>query len=282
MKTGGLGGLFFSISNARFVYLQLLAAPRLAGEVRAVAPQIEGKLVYLRTPDGRELPVRASGEIPSARRRGGGAPRSPPAVDRRPGGPRLGRARTRLLKHAIDHFHLPPTGLANPESWAEWHYFNVLSATDAVGLHLVHRGRRGPRRTVGGAAAGDHARGGAAGPPLHRHGRAARRALLHQPRRPRDRRQHRHRHRRRQLPAPRSGRRGGRGGRPLALDPRRDARAAGVLPRRAGRGGDFASGVRGAGRSSPTRAAPSASRRGARRTTARSRTTTTTGACGAA
>ena len=29
MKTGGLGGLFFSIDHARFIYEQLLAAPRL-------------------------------------------------------------------------------------------------------------------------------------------------------------------------------------------------------------------------------------------------------------
>ena len=28
MKTGGLGGMFFSIANARFVYLQMLASPR--------------------------------------------------------------------------------------------------------------------------------------------------------------------------------------------------------------------------------------------------------------
>src|ERR687896_482845 len=51
MKTGGVGGLFFSIDHARFVYRQLLAAPRLARDVAAVAPQIEGKLLYLRTAD---------------------------------------------------------------------------------------------------------------------------------------------------------------------------------------------------------------------------------------
>src|ERR1044071_1469535 len=66
MKTGGLGGLFFSIDHARFIYRQLLAAPRLAAEVATVAPQIEGKLLYLRAA-GRpaELPILASGEIPS-------------------------------------------------------------------------------------------------------------------------------------------------------------------------------------------------------------------------
>ena len=129
MKTGGLGGLFFSIPNARFVYLQLLAAPRLADAVKAVAPQIEGKLVYLRTADGREIPVRASGEIPSAAAAVGAAPElaagrwADDASDRGWANPEPA-----ALKHAIDHFHLPPPGLANPESWAEWHYFNVLSA----------------------------------------------------------------------------------------------------------------------------------------------------------
>src|SRR3954466_1823215 len=38
MKTGGLGGLFFSIDHARFIYRQLLASPRLAPHVTAVAP----------------------------------------------------------------------------------------------------------------------------------------------------------------------------------------------------------------------------------------------------
>src|SRR5688500_19802525 len=40
MKTGGVGGLFFSIDHARFVYRQLLAAPRLGGVVAAAAPQV--------------------------------------------------------------------------------------------------------------------------------------------------------------------------------------------------------------------------------------------------
>src|SRR6478672_4645060 len=65
MKTGGLGGLFFSIDHARFVYGQLLASPRLASQVSVVAPQIEGKLLYAQTPDGREVPVMATGENPS-------------------------------------------------------------------------------------------------------------------------------------------------------------------------------------------------------------------------
>src|SRR5262245_38134345 len=47
LKTGGLGGLFFSIDHARFVYRQMLAAPRLSSHVVTVAPQIEGRLLCL-------------------------------------------------------------------------------------------------------------------------------------------------------------------------------------------------------------------------------------------
>src|SRR5438874_8405347 len=61
MKTGGLGGLFFSIDHARFIYQQLLAAPRLASSVAEVAPQIEGKLLYVHTSNVREVPVLAGG-----------------------------------------------------------------------------------------------------------------------------------------------------------------------------------------------------------------------------
>jgi len=65
LKTGGLGGMFFSIDRAHFIYRQLLAAPRLSPFVAAVAPQIEGKLLYARTLDGDEIAVLASGELPS-------------------------------------------------------------------------------------------------------------------------------------------------------------------------------------------------------------------------
>ena len=128
MKTGGVGGLFFSIDHARFVHLQLLASPRLAGEVRAVAPQIEGKLLYLRA-NGREHPVRASGEIPSATRAVGGAPVLAAGAWEDDGGDvRWTSPTPSELRHDIDRFHLPPDGVASRESWAEWHYFNVLSA----------------------------------------------------------------------------------------------------------------------------------------------------------
>src|SRR5688500_6516085 len=74
LKTGGLGGLFFSIDHARFVHRQLLTSPRLERQVLAAAPQIEGKLLYLRTVSGGEQAVRATGEIPSLTEAVGGAP----------------------------------------------------------------------------------------------------------------------------------------------------------------------------------------------------------------
>ncbi|MFN2567560.1 MAG: hypothetical protein ABR499_21405 [Gemmatimonadaceae bacterium] len=131
MKTGGLGGLFFSIDHARFIYRQLLASPRLSDDVVAVAPQIEGKLLYVRTADGAERPVRASGEIPS-RTAAVGAGAS--LVEGRwadDDGDRRWRDPTPFeLRHEMDRFHLPPAraGGAPDESWAEWHYFNVVSA----------------------------------------------------------------------------------------------------------------------------------------------------------
>ena len=128
MKTGGLGGMFFSIDHARFLHRQFLAAPRLRDVVSAVAPQIEGKLLYLRTSDGRELSVRAGGDIPSLTAAVGAAPNVTSgawvdeSLDRRWASPTMAE-----LRHAIDHFHLPAAQARSDPSWAEWHYFNFIS-----------------------------------------------------------------------------------------------------------------------------------------------------------
>lgn len=129
MKTGGLGGLFFSIDHARFIYAQLLAAPRLAPQIAAVAPQIEGKLLYARTHDGREIPVMASGEIPSRTAAVGAMPALSSGEWLDDGLDREWREpQPDELRNAIDHFHLPPPTARHDPTWAEWHYFNVLSA----------------------------------------------------------------------------------------------------------------------------------------------------------
>src|SRR5258705_2109152 len=47
MKTGGVGGLFFSIDHGSFLYHQVLASPRYGAEIAAVAPRIEGRPLYV-------------------------------------------------------------------------------------------------------------------------------------------------------------------------------------------------------------------------------------------
>lgn len=127
MKTGGVGGLFFSIDHARFIDRQLLDAPRLAGAVRAVAPQIVAKLVYLRTRTG-EYAVQASGDIPSRSAAVGALPRATAGEWVDDAGDRRWVAPSRYeLYSDMDHFHLPPPGIADAASWGEWHYFNVLA-----------------------------------------------------------------------------------------------------------------------------------------------------------
>ncbi len=128
MKTGGVGGMFFSIDNARFIYRQVLAAPRLAPAIAAAAPQIEGTLVYLRARDSL-IAVRATGEIPSLSRVVGAVPAVAAGAWTDDSADAAWRDPSPAQLYAqIDHFHMPPTDAPHPESWAEWHYFNVLSA----------------------------------------------------------------------------------------------------------------------------------------------------------
>ncbi len=129
MKTGGLGGMFFSIDHARFIYKQLLAAPRLEPVVAAVAPQIEDKLLYARLADGREIAVVGSADLPSRTAAVGAAPRLAGGTWTDDDADRAWRDPSPAeLRDAIDHFHLPPANLRADPTWAEWHYFNVLSA----------------------------------------------------------------------------------------------------------------------------------------------------------
>ena len=128
MKTGGIGGLFFSIDHAAFLYRQVLASPRYRKEIEAVAPQIEGRLLYARTRDGREFPVHATGEIPAATRAVGAAAEVIAGKWENDDGDRSWVAPTPLeLRNQIDHFHVPSDSVTGKDSWAEWHYFNVIS-----------------------------------------------------------------------------------------------------------------------------------------------------------
>ncbi len=169
LKTGGLGGLFFSIDHARFIHQQLLASPRLGGLVSAAAPQIEGKLAYVRLANGREVAVRASADIPSLTAAVGAAPVVTEGAWADDEGDRRWRAPTMAeLRDDIDHFHEPPREVRGDPSWAEWHYFNVISAD---------RRRWAFVSFILGGAVGDPTRpwGGQVLVTLHEQGRAARR-----------------------------------------------------------------------------------------------------------
>ena len=127
LRTGGLGGMFHGIEQARFVSRQLVGGPRHADLVTAVSPVLEQKLLRLRHA-GRTWPVRAGGELPDAAARLGagltvvdGAWRNttrdsawltPPAT---------------ALYDALDRAHLPQ---AVDSTWAEWQYYNILVAPD--------------------------------------------------------------------------------------------------------------------------------------------------------
>jgi hypothetical protein len=168
MKTGGLGSLFLSITNARFVYLQLLAKRR---EVRAAAPQDDDELLYLTTSDGVERPVEAAGDIPSAQRAVGAMPAlAAGAWADDSADPRWRAPTPAQLEHDIDHFHTPSEEVGAAElcpadqsssaqrcidarrsraTWAEWHYFNVLSADHARWAFITFIvGSRGARMLV--------------------------------------------------------------------------------------------------------------------------------------
>lgn len=175
MKTGGLGGMFLSIDHARFIYRQILASPRLAGQVTAVAPQVVGKLVYLTLPNGTEQPVLASGQIPSRNGAvGAGASLragawTDDARDRRWMDPTPYE-----LRNEIDHFHEPPPMAAGNPSWAEWHYFNVVSADGKRWAFISYI-------VAGAIGEGVKHWGGQVLVTLHEQGRAARRFVADVP-----------------------------------------------------------------------------------------------------
>ena len=126
MKTGGLGGMFFSIDHSRFIHRQLLTAPRLRHEVANAAPQIASKLLYLGV-GSRIIPLIASGEIPSLMSAVGAAPRIVAGEWRDTDADRNWTSPTASeLRHEIDRFHLPPAEARGDSTWGEWHYFNVL------------------------------------------------------------------------------------------------------------------------------------------------------------
>ena len=124
LRTGSMGDLFFGIDRARFVERVMLEGPRFGGIVKASAPVIEQKLLYL-THGGERLLVRAGGEIPSRSRTVGaaltlGAGRWDDTPDDRG---YVSPAPQRLYDE-LDRFHLPKH---RDPSWGEWQYYNVVT-----------------------------------------------------------------------------------------------------------------------------------------------------------
>jgi hypothetical protein len=93
--------------------------------VRAVSPNIEGKLLYLRRGQ-LVIPVRAGGEIPSrAAAVGAGLRLSAGSWQDSRADSGFVAPSAQQLYDEIDRLHLPRT----PDStWAEWHYFNVVTS----------------------------------------------------------------------------------------------------------------------------------------------------------
>ena len=148
MKTGGIGGLFFSIDHASFLYRQLFASPRFAKEVAAVAPQIEGRVLYIRTAEGKEYPVNASGEIPAATRAVGAAPE---IIEGKWGNDDGGAStRDRPLSSSFGQ-----RGRSRDVGRVAL-LQRVIAGWKAVGVHLVHRWRRCHQHQMG-RTTGHHA-----------------------------------------------------------------------------------------------------------------------------
>ena len=130
MRTGGLSGMFFTIERARFLTRQVLGGPREADTVRAVAPALEGKLLYLCPIRGRCEPtaVRAGGEIPSrAEAVGAGLRVTAGRWQDTPADRAYVAPTPQQLYDELDAFHLP----ARPDStWGEWQYYNLVTAPD--------------------------------------------------------------------------------------------------------------------------------------------------------
>jgi hypothetical protein len=125
MRTGGIGAMFFGIDRARFLVREVLGGPRRSDVVRTVSPNIEGKLLYLRY--GQQvIAVRAGGEIPSrAAAVGTGLQLTAGSWQDSPADSSFVAPSAQQLYDEIDRLHLPHT----PDStWAEWHYFNVVTS----------------------------------------------------------------------------------------------------------------------------------------------------------
>ena len=139
LRTGGVSSLYFDIGLARYYYREVLTGPRLDA-VEAAAPWLDDEVLYLREAGSDSaIAVSAGGQIPSAAEALDVFPEllsgrwTDNAADRRWTDP----SRDELLRE-IDGFHAPPASAAGDSTWAEWHYFNVLSPDGERWLYLTY------------------------------------------------------------------------------------------------------------------------------------------------
>ncbi len=138
LKTGGVSSLYFTVDQARYLYREILTGPRERERIESAAPWIDDALLYLQLPD-TTVAVAARGQIPSRAEALGVAPRLLSGTWRDSEADVLWMAPgdSELLAE-IDAFHRPTGPAASDSTWAEWHYFNILSPDEQSWLYLTY------------------------------------------------------------------------------------------------------------------------------------------------
>ena len=138
LKTGGVSSLYFTIDQARFLYREVLTGAREGQRVAAAAPWIDDALLYLELAD-TTIAVAARGQIPSrAAELGVASALVAGAWTDSPADSRWMMAGDSARLAEIDAFHLPTGPAATDSTWAEWHYFNILSPDEESWLYLTY------------------------------------------------------------------------------------------------------------------------------------------------
>jgi len=139
LKINAVTGLYFSIPHAAFIVREVLSGPRFAPAIRAAAPEIQGRQVYVRV-RGRTTLAIASAGVPSLDRAVGVPQAVPGAGDSASDRVWLDPA-SDAVYDAVDRFHTPSASAR--AAWAEWDYVSFLDPrTRTYGdLKLQNNGR---------------------------------------------------------------------------------------------------------------------------------------------
>lgn len=122
LKVGGVGAMYYTIPQARFVVRQILHGSRFGSEIGAVSPYLFSRLLYLRRAGNPETQtVYAEGSLPDAEHivRNIQLPWKNNPEDQDWLTPQPEHFYTEM-----DRFHRPVSDTLDLSRWAEWHYFN--------------------------------------------------------------------------------------------------------------------------------------------------------------